>query len=335
MWMDWRKLCSYCPTETNYKIPDPFSLKRLFWARPKITLCLFACLKLSCCWLLKMKVRLVFLVFSCGVCTDIQSASVSRVPTLLFHNCPPAPDGLNNVLPITPPNVWDLWWKREQQCPLLLQEWHFYICWHFLLFVVSQSQVKQPHLLLPFLLLTALPSSPCGHAFPGSAVLQLCGTVSLSVPVTAVSSSTPSPACLAPTLPFLIVAVSACSEALALQWTGQPEDVCTITATFSQTCPYHSAGENRVPEWSSKAGLRDLSMTSASSSLQPVSRQPFLPSAMGAGFTSHSQNLRSITWGFAPQLPVTQLGKSGTWTSVGTLSWNGFTASPQWAFCTE
>lgn len=40
---------------------------------------------------------------------------------------------------------------------------------------VSQSQVKQPHLLLPFLLLTALPGSPCGHTFPGSAVLNFMG----------------------------------------------------------------------------------------------------------------------------------------------------------------
>lgn len=58
---------------------------------------------------------------------------------------------------------------------------------------VLQSQVKQPHLLLPFLLLTALPSSPCGHAFPGSAVLQLCGTGSLSVPVTGTSWAAPPP----------------------------------------------------------------------------------------------------------------------------------------------
>lgn len=330
MWMDWRRLCSYCPTETNYKIPDLFSLKRLFWAGPKITLCFFACLKLSCCWLLKMKVRLVFLVFSCGICIDIQSVSVSRVAMLLFDNCPPAPGRLNNVLPITPPSVWDFWWKREQHCPLLLHECHFYICWHFLLFVVSQSQVKQPHLLLPFLLLTALPSSPCGRAFPGSAVLQLCGTVSLSVPVTAASSSTPSPACLTPTLPFLILAVSACSEALALQWKEQPEDVCTITATFSQTCPYHSAGENRVPGSCSKAGLRDPSMTFASPSLQPVSHQPFLPPQRWEQASPATVKVCSITWRFAPQLSVTQLGKSGTWTAVGTLSWNGFTASPQW-----
>lgn len=108
---------------------------------------------------------------------------------------------------------------------------------------VSQSQVKQPHLLLPFLLLTALPSSPCGHAFPGSAVLQLHGTVSLPVPVTGVSSSAPNPGCVAPALPFL----TACSETLPLQWKEQPQDVWTITATFFKTyLPCDSAGEKRV-----------------------------------------------------------------------------------------
>lgn len=154
--------------------------------------------------------------------------------------------------------------------------------------LTSQSQVKQSHLLLPFLLLTALPSSPCGHAFPGSAVLQLCGAVSLPVPVTGVSSSAPIPGCVAPALPFLVVSVSACSETSPLHYKEQPEDVCTITATFSKTfLPYHSAGENRVGQCR-KSDLRDRSKTSASSSLQHLGLPTLSPiTVMGAGFTSH------------------------------------------------
>lgn len=235
MWMAWRRLCSHCPSETNNKIPDPFSLKRFFWARPKIAFCLFARLKLSCCWFLKMKVRRVFLVFPCGLCTDIRSVSVSRLPMLFFHNVHLLLVGYTMFF-LSFLQVFGISDERRGS--------NVHYCYKSDIFTfsgisfslpVSQSQAKQPHLLLPFLLLTALLSSPCGRAFPGSAVPQLRGTVSLSVPVTRASSFASSPGCVAPTLPFPTVAVSACSEASPLQGKEQP-DVCTVTATFFKTC---------------------------------------------------------------------------------------------------
>lgn len=91
-----------------------------------------------------MKVNPVFLGFSCGLCTHVLRVHVPRRPMLLFQRCPPAPGGLNNLLPITPPSVWDFWWKREQQCQLLLLEWHFYIYRHTLWFTNPRAKSNSP-----------------------------------------------------------------------------------------------------------------------------------------------------------------------------------------------
>lgn len=107
---------------------------------------------------------------------------------------------------------------------------------------VSQSQVKQPHLLLPFLLLTALPSSPCGHAFPGSAVPQLYGTVSLSVPDTGASSPAPSQVVWTLHFPF---SWWLCLPALRLHpCSGRSSQRMFVPP---QPCFSKHVGENRVP----------------------------------------------------------------------------------------
>lgn len=72
----------------------------------------------------------------------------SALKSQVFQTCPPVLGELNNLLPITPLSVWDFWWKREQQCQLLLLEWHFYVYWHFLRFisVPEPSQTTPPPL---------------------------------------------------------------------------------------------------------------------------------------------------------------------------------------------
>lgn len=167
---------------------------------------------------------------------------------------------------------------------------------------------------MPFLLLTALPGSPCGHTFAGSAVLNFMGQPRskslLEEPAGQLLH--PEPRLCSPGAPLPHHDCVQLWLDFAPAARGAARGCLHHHSHLSHNMPSLLLSWRAQGSWVgqySKDDLRDHLMTSASPSLQHLRCQPFLPSQgwkTSQAAPATYQGLCSTTWVFAPWRPVTQ-----------------------------